>query len=225
MRSAVRTGGLLVWMCCALNVALPDPAAACSITLPAPFQIDPDQQENDTVPPTTFTNVSAVASRVAGTHCHGDTCSQTSCGDVATLKLKFTPPQDDQNTVDELGYRIVWLRGAPPASVRPAIDRIQPLQSANEIDIPFGFDEITVLDADLMLIAVDRAGNESVASRPIHVEFSGCTQYFDEDSCIAQGCSAAHTLRGSTANAAWCLAPLSALAVAMRVRSRRRRNA
>jgi hypothetical protein len=222
MHKTLRTAGSIVWLCAVLSAAAPHKAAACSRMLLPPFQIDPSQQLRDSTPPTPFTELTATTLRVNGTHCSGTSCSSTSCGDGAGLTLKFMPPTDDQNAVAELGYRVVWLQGPVPVSMQAAIDKVQPLRSASQINIEFGFDEITALDGELMLIAVDRAGNESAASAPIHVEFSGCTKYFDEPGCIESSCSVPPVLRGSSVGAAWWWVPLSAFVLAARLRYRRR---
>jgi hypothetical protein len=44
---------------------------------------------------------------------------------------------------------------------------------------------VALLDGELSLVAVDRAGNESEPSAPVHVAWSGCMSYFDApDHCL-----------------------------------------
>ena len=71
-----------------------------------------------------------------------------------------------------------------PASLAPALEIVHPLFSPSSIAIELNYEDITELDGEIALIAVDRAGNESAASAPVHVQFDGCTKYLDSDSCI-----------------------------------------
>lgn len=148
------------------------PVAACSIGEPVPFTIDPALAEVDSTPPSPFRDVQAVLRQVSGTRCDGNICTSSSCGDAGAVELTFTPPTDDHGDV---GYRVIW-HGSGGANWP---DGIVPLEHANTIVLPTGFDEVTQLDGELSLVAVDRAGNESAPSAPVQVSWSGCMSYFD----------------------------------------------
>jgi hypothetical protein len=160
-------------------------ARACSTAAPVPFQVDPSLQDEDTTPPTAFTDIVPFVRRISATHCHADrTCTQSSCGDDGVLELSFVAPSDDHSPPAELGYRVVWLSGSMPDGLGSVIDQTQPLGDQTKVSISLGFDGVTELNGELALIAVDRAGNESAPSEPVHVEYSGCTSYFDDATCM-----------------------------------------
>lgn len=52
-----------------------------------------------------------------------------------------------------------------------------------EIAIELSFKEITLLEGELALVAIDHAGNESEPSDPVQITWSGCTEYFDDPFC------------------------------------------
>jgi len=78
---------------------------------------------------------------------------------------------------------------------------------------------VTELNGELALVAVDSAGNESAPSEPIHVEFSGCTHYFDDATCIDKTVAPSSCTIGnavgehSSASAAWLLMAAAAMLV------------
>jgi hypothetical protein len=199
-------------------------AQACSTALEPPFSVDPNKA-GDTTPPSPFSDLSATTLRVNGTHCHGDTCSSTSCGDDGRLTLTFTAPKDDQTAAEQLGYRVVWLDGSAPASL-DAYKGTRSLPNTNQIDLELGFDGIEQLNGDLALIAVDRAGNESAMSKPIHVEYSGCTEYFDTPGCIHASCAVTGRVsaQSNRSDRGWLL-PLMAAGALGLARRRTRRTA
>ncbi|HEY2732892.1 MAG TPA: hypothetical protein VGI70_02860, partial [Polyangiales bacterium] len=174
-------------------------------------------------PPSTFSQVAATTHRVNGTHCHGDSCSSSSCGDVGELTLTFAAPSDDHTALEQLGYRVVWLAGSAPASLDAYTQQTQPLQNANEIEIDLGFDGIEQLNGELALIAVDRAGNESAMSAPIHVEYSGCTEYFDAPGCVHASCAVLGRVSAHDARDEWALLPLMAAGLLWLIRRHKRR--
>ena len=127
----------------------------------------------------------------------------------------FVPPTDDQTPDAELGYRIQLIEGELPQSMLEDASQIRPLTPALVFNV--GFDEVTRLDAVIALVAVDRAGNESAPSAPIHLRDSGCVKAAWDDECLSDydaasngaGCSAAGSAPGHPAS--W---PGAALAVA-----------
>lgn len=175
MRLGIATfiAGLVLGWCWSLQ-----PVAACSIAEPVPFTIDPALADVDVTPPTPFRDVQVVLRQVSGTRCEGNICTSSSCGDFGVVELTFTPPHD----VSDVGYRVIW-HGTGGANWA---DGIVPLDHANTIDLPAGFDEVTQLDGELSLVAVDRAGNESQPSAPVQVSWSGCMSYFDAPERCAQ---------------------------------------
>jgi hypothetical protein len=204
----------------ALGIAFaPSSAWACSTAAPVPFVIDPNLKASDSTPPTPFLDIASMTARVNGEHCQGNECSSSSCGSSGALILTFESPHDSQST--QLGYRVVWLSGAMPLSLQPAVSSVRPLEGSGALTLELGFDEVTRLDGDLALIAVDQAGNESAPSEPVHVEYSGCTSYFDQPGCIAAP-SCAAVLRGAPSpspapgpGARWALPLLAAVALAV----------
>ena len=218
---AVWTAGWTAGLCLAVGTLWPAPAGACSLIWVPPFQIDPNQRLIDNTPPTTFAGLNSETYSVVGTHCRGDRCTKSSCSGGAGIRISFTqPPSDDHNEYAQLGYRVEWVRGLAPASLQAALGKIEPLSPTGGINISLG-DDIMELDGELRLIAVDRAGNESPASEPVHVEFSDCPRYFDDHTCVdsfADGCSAAP---GRSSNATGWLG-LSVFVLAVRALRRRR---
>jgi hypothetical protein len=156
------------------------------MTPPATFVVDPALRETDSEPPTPFSELSAFTRRISATRCDGKLCTSISCGDDGHLELHFEPPKDDSNAAAELGYRVVWLSGRMPDGLRAATETIKPLADSHTIALELGWNGVTELNGDLALIAVDRAGNESEASRSVHVEWSGCTSYWDDPACGVQ---------------------------------------
>jgi hypothetical protein len=133
-------------------------------------------------------------------------------------------PSDDQNEPPNLGYRVMWLSGARPRSAGAFLDRSWPLSQASQrgagagqLSLELSYSDVADLDAEIALVAIDRAGNESEPSEPIHLQWSGCTR--DGDECLEDaGCSASRPARGSVG---WVVAVALGLA-AIRRRSQRR---
>jgi hypothetical protein len=157
-------------------------AQACQRYLIEPFRIDRALPTSGEEAPDKFRQVSAYTYRVESERCSGDTCSASSCRDEGILLLHFAPPAEAEDR--ELGYRLVWLRGSAPPSLLRHLDRAMPLDpQAREIALALSFKEITLLEGELALVALDHAGNESEPSNPVQVSWSGCTEYFDEPFC------------------------------------------
>jgi hypothetical protein len=223
-------GALACALACALTLA-PLPASACvkgASVFPNVYEVDPALRATDSVPPSAFTAVTAFAYQSPGTVCKGNTCTSQSCGDSAAVELSFAPPTDDQTPSADLGYRIDLLEGEIPQSMLGQVGRLRPLTSTTLV-FDVSFQEVATLDAMIALVAVDRAGNESPASAPIHVMYSGCVkdpasgQCFEyEDDPVT--CSVAHSTPGGgapLASAWWLLAALGLLLARTRSSARR----
>jgi hypothetical protein len=216
-----RAGGLCLPL--AILVGLLGSAAprakACSYAEPLAFQIDPSLRDHDGTPPTPFSDIVPFAHRISATHCHADrTCTESSCGDDGVLELSFVRPIDVESAPEELGYRVIWLSGAMPAGLASVIDDVQPLAPGTSLSIALGFAGVTSLNGELALVAVDRAGNESAPSEPVHVEYTGCTSYFDDPTCIGApsptaSCAVSPPSRPATG---WIMPVLIGLAFARR---------
>lgn len=206
--------------------------AACSLA-DVTFAIDSSLRDEDGEAPKAFGNVTAFTRRITATRCTGNRCTQSSCGDRGQLELQFDAREADTGT-DGIGYRIVWLSGELPDTTRRALDGVKPLLEPGRLTLDVGWSEVTSLSGELALIAVDHAGNESAQSDPVHLEWSGCTSYWDDLSCHTPGASqvaggAAHgctigaldPARGDGAGAAWVSFAIAAAACAWRVRTRR----
>jgi hypothetical protein len=176
----------------------------------------------DTAPPTPFRELRASTRQISSTRCEGKTCTSSSCSDEGVIELEFTPPEDDRSAPSQLGYRVLW-HGAVPAGVTSLSDDVQPLGELHTIVLAVGFANVSQLDGELALVAVDRAGNESEPSAPVHVTWSGCMSYFDApERCVQHSQSCTIALPGAGRDAR-CL-PLMAAAVASLFFCRRQRR-
>jgi hypothetical protein len=177
----------------------PEVVRACSWAVEhVEYAIDPSARTADAVPPSPFTEVRSVVSRRKGTHCEDGQCFDNSCGDQASVTIEFVAPHDDRTARGELGYRIEWIDGEMPRSMQAMLGRYWPLTP--RLSFAIGFEEAAEIDATIALIAVDRAGNESVPSAPVALVFSGCTKHPVGERCVADasGCAASGGRSGST---------------------------
>jgi hypothetical protein len=208
------------------------PAQACTKVAwtPEPYAVDPSLRALDSTPPSAFSEVTVLAYRSPATICRGQTCTYDTCGDAAAVELSFVPPSDDQTPSSELGFRIELISGEIPQSMLDVM-QARPLTPALAFEV--GFHEIAALDAVIALVAVDRAGNESAPSAPIHLGYSGCVKPAFEDECIEvvqddlPACSVSGSAPGHGAALPRCLLPLAALGLlgGLRGLRGRRRNA
>lgn len=164
--------------------AIGSPALACSRAAPVEYAILAAGSTDDTTPPSPFRDVQSFAMRRVGTRCADGQCTESSCGHAAAVELTFTPPEDDRSPQGQLGYRLEWLDGNVPASMQAAVGPRWPL-GHGRISLDLGFEEVVALDATIVLIAIDRAGNESAPSEPVHLSFSGCTKPMVGETCFA----------------------------------------
>jgi hypothetical protein len=167
----------------AIGAGTPGNARACSLAAAEWVEYAVDASDSDQTAPTGFTDVSASVSRRQETVCAGETCTTTSCGNAGFVAFAYTPPLDDQTPEDQLGYRIVWLEGPVPESMRARVGPIWPLPG--QLSFSLDFDEAAAIDATVALVGVDRAGNESAHSAPVHLVYSGCTKTWTSDDCLA----------------------------------------
>jgi hypothetical protein len=199
------------------------PARACISASEPPFVIDLALRDRDSTPPSPFTGLHADAWREAGTHCNGASCSASSCGDRAAIDISFERPVDDQ--ADVIGYRLVWLRGDMPGGLTQVIQQPQTLPNGTSLTLFIDFASAPRMNGDFALIAIDPAGNESAPSAPVHVEFSGCTRYFDDhSSCTESTCSVVPGPGSASNHAQFALWLLGAAALARGLRSRWRQR-
>jgi hypothetical protein len=100
--------------------------------------------------------------------------------------LSFEPPAEAQE--GELGYRMIWVGRPLPFALRSQMNRTLPLHpNMRAVGLEVGFDQVTALDGEIALVAVDHAGRESAPSELVRVSFSGCTEYFDQPYCVGGG--------------------------------------
>lgn len=218
------------WLFCALvsgwAALAPQPAAACSEIAPQTFEVDASLAQEDSRAPAPFRAITASTRRVAGEHCKNGTCISTSCGDTGYVELRFDPPRDDEAGADvaDLGYRVVWLSGKMPEAMRGEIGVLRPLNAGGSMTLDVGFAGITELDGELALVAVDRAGNESEPSEAVRVQWSGCTEYFDEPACaaVSSNCSL-RSAPGTRSHAGLWLWSAGLIGLGLGQRARRRR--
>jgi hypothetical protein len=159
-------------------------AAAPSTCLFAPLlahRVDAGLEQKDALAPGTPVVVAVDAFRRAGMTCTRASCVSNSCGDTGTVRIDLAPSAEDNTPPSELGYRLEVVRGALPASMLGAIN--VPLAAGQTLFLRASFEEMTNVDASLVAVAVDGAGNESEPTEPFAVQFDGCTLAAIGDRC------------------------------------------
>jgi hypothetical protein len=172
-------------------------ALACSRAAPILHVIDIALAATDTSAPSTPDAVSAEVVRTLGKLCDGDSCIQSTCGDTATVVVRFTLSTDDQSGPTQIGYQLIAAEGKmlPDALKAGAtIANVAPLTpTSGMLQFSVDFDAAVELDTSAQLVAIDAAGNPSAASAPFAIQFDGCTHPVnDETSCVEdekQSCS------------------------------------
>lgn len=153
---------------------------ACLRVSPEDHQLSPEASELDQTPPTPPRVTFVEAWRRVGEACQGGQCTASSCGNTAALELRFQPSHDDISSAQQLGYRVEIIGGQVPDSMQQWLH--VDLRSAGELLIPAAYQEIEQLDAVLQVVAIDAAGNESMASEPFVARYEGCSKdLFGED--------------------------------------------
>jgi hypothetical protein len=196
------------------------------------FSVDPSLQGIDIEPPGAPAPVSGSASRFSGKLCRGDTCVVSTCGSTGSVSLRLTPAVDDQTELAELGYRLQLVQGNVAPELEAALSSIvhappgvdPDLTLALQIEVPY--EEVVSLDATFELVAVDRAGNESMPSEAFPLAFDGCTHAPDLDGCVEDieaemSCSAAPA-GAPRASGGWAAAAVAFCMLAQRRRAPKR---
>jgi hypothetical protein len=198
---------------CAVGAAAPTPSHACTTYDVADLLhvVDTTKRRFDDEPPSAPGAPRAEASRRLGAQCRDGVCVANSCGDSATVELRFEPSLDAASAASELGYRVELVSGHVPASMYDWLG--VPLRSLGAIWLPTTFEEIQDLDATFQLVALDAAGNESPPSPSIAVQYQGCTKApVGEDCEEVAGCSVAQAGSARSAGVPVLLASLMLLA-------------
>lgn len=156
-------------------------APTCLFAPPELHRVDAALRGSDVAAPSTPVVVSVDAFRRNGMTCTRASCVANSCGSTGTVRIDLAPSADDVTPPDELGYRLVLVRGELPESLRRSID--VPLAAGQTLYLRPGFDELPSLDIALAAVAIDAAGNESTPTEPFEVHFDGCTLASVGDRC------------------------------------------
>jgi hypothetical protein len=183
------------------------PARACSLEPIIFHDSSPTLQASDGTPPSTPVVTQTEVYRSKGEHCSGGQCVSSSCGDETTLLIEFQGGQDDQAASHEVGYGLEVLFGTMPGDPEQLRPRL--VTNGSMFLKHIAFDDLPQLDADVRLIAVDKAGNRS-ASEPFRLEYTGCTKSPIDDECMepeasALGCSLRASGAAGSAGMGWVL--------------------
>lgn len=157
------------------------PASGCIFAPPVLHRVDAALRAADVSAPATPVVVSVDAFRRNGMTCTRASCVANSCGSTGTVRIDLAPSADDVTPADELGFRLVLVRGELPESMRASID--VPLAAGQTVYLRPGFDELPLVHVALAAVAVDAAGNESAPTEPFEIQFDGCTLAAVGDRC------------------------------------------
>jgi hypothetical protein len=158
-----------------------EPASTCIFVPQLAHRVDTALQRNDAAAPGTPVVVSVDAFRRNGMTCTRASCVANSCGDTGTVRIDLAPSADDVTPPEELGYRLLLVRGQLPASLRDSIEVT--LAAGQPWFLRPGFNELPALDVELAAVAVDAAGNVSEPTEPFTIRFDGCTLAAVGDRC------------------------------------------
>lgn len=178
-RMLQRSVGLLV-----MGLVLPgaaEPAPTCIFMPALPHHVDAALQRSDASAPARPVVVAVDAFRRNGMTCTRQSCVSNSCGDTGTVRIDLAPSADDATPPEQLGYRLMLVRGALPASMSGMLGVT--LAGGRPIYLRPTFAELPSIDAELVAVAVDEAGNESEPTEPFGVSFHGCTLAAVGDRC------------------------------------------
>ena len=167
-------GGLLL-----LGAA--EPASTCIFVPQRLHRVDKALQQSDHQAPPPPVVVAVDTFRRNGMTCTRSSCVQNSCGNTGTVRIELAPSADDGTPPDQLGYRLIVVRGELPASLASSVGVT--LAGGHPLFLRPGFDELPGLDVTLAAVAVDAAGNESEPTAPFSVQFDGCTLAAVGDRC------------------------------------------
>jgi hypothetical protein len=157
------------------------PASSCIFTPPLLHRVDAMLRQDDVSAPATPVVVSVDAFRRNGMTCTRASCVANSCGSTGTVRIDLAPSADEVTPPEELGFRLVLVRGELPESLRASLD--VPLAAGQTLYLRPGFDELPLLHVALAAVAVDAAGNESLPTAPFEIHFDGCTLAAVGDRC------------------------------------------
>lgn len=157
------------------------PASTCIFAPQRLHHFDRALQQMDDVPPLRPLVVAADTFRRSGVTCTEQSCVATSCGATGTVRIELAPSADEVAAPEELGYRLRVVEGELPASLQSSIGVA--LAGGVPLLLHAGFEEVSALDAVLVAVAVDGAGNESPPSERFALRFDGCTLAAVGDRC------------------------------------------
>jgi len=133
---------------------------ACERSAPAQFQIDPNRQGLDDVPPGKVEAELTELEPGDGPFCVGD----------SHAILRITKSSDDRTPYDELGFTVRVIDGDAPTSLYQPEYLIRSVDGA--ITLMWGVGRktpIPAVDFSVEISATDRAGNQGPASDPIRI--------------------------------------------------------
>lgn len=178
--------GLSVLAGTLVGLATPPPAAACSIAAPQPYGIDFESDDTTAPAAPSGPTVKAVH-RGVGPQCDArGVCSSTSCDDIASIQLAWTPGGDDTTADGDLGVRVRVVSGTAPEGLWPVDDAVE-TGAAGSFTLTWidgATDDQEALDFVVEVTELDRAGNESTPVE-VHVTHAGASES-DKD---ASGCA------------------------------------
>jgi len=158
-----------------------EPAPTCLFAPQILHRVDDTLRRSDAAAPPTPMVVSVDTFRRNGMTCTRASCVSNSCGSTGTVRIDLAPSADDVTPPEELGYRLILVKGELPESMRASIG--VPLAAGHILYLRPGFDELPSLDVELAAVAIDAAGNESAPTAPFGVQFDGCTLAAVGDRC------------------------------------------
>lgn len=161
------------------GAAAPEPT--CLFAPQVLHRVDAALRALDQAAPLPPVVVSVDAFRREGMTCTRASCVANSCGSTGTVRIDLAPSADDDTPPEELGYRLLLVRGELPPSMRAAVG--VPLAAGRVLYLRPGFDELPRLDVELAAVAIDAAGNESAPTDPFRIQFDGCTLAAVGDAC------------------------------------------
>lgn len=139
-------------------------------------KLDPTEQALDFKPPNRIT---AKVARIMRGHGPIDD-GFTSCDDLGTISIQLHSLKDNRTQWQDLGFRVVILKGAPPKGFRAPADVLGISKALKDrpptIDLVWGDkadDDQESFDFTLGIKAVDRAGNESRNFTAVRVRHPG----------------------------------------------------
>jgi len=165
----------------ALGVQSTD-SLACTYAPDPPWTLDATQVGVDVQPPQAPQVQSGEARRGKGSVCDADgRCVVSSCGDWGNVFVDLQGLEPGA----ELGYRLQVVEGSVPLGFESILQETR--TGGSSLLWRGAFDEVVALNATFELIAIDRAGNESVPSESFEIAFDGCTRSpLDLEDCLEE---------------------------------------